>query len=150
MPFPYNSSTSYHNPAFVVPPPPFPQTPINRPHFSNQLPSIKPYPIQNFNPQSIQFPPEQQQQQQQPLPNPLQFQNFSYSSVPTYTSAPHAYTVPLTISNPFSRTLPTVSHIPILTNKSDFFAWDEGVTSLLHANGLIGHILDPSEPLDPL
>ena len=34
-------------------------------------------------------------------------------------------------------------------NKADFFAWDEGVTSLLHANGLIGHILDPMDPIDP-
>jgi hypothetical protein len=47
-----------------------------------------------------------------------------------------------------SKTLPTVSHIPVLTSKSNFFAWDEGVTSLLHANGLLGHIMDPSEPID--
>lgn len=47
-----------------------------------------------------------------------------------------------------SKTLPTVSHIPILTSKLDFFAWDEGVTSLIRANGLIGHILNPSEPVN--
>ena len=35
-------------------------------------------------------------------------------------------------------------------NKFDFFAWDEGVTTLLHANGLFGHILDPLEPVDPI
>ena len=49
----------------------------------------------------------------------------------------------------FSKTLPSVAHIPTLTSKLDFFAWDEGVTSLIRANGLIGHILDPSEPVDP-
>ncbi|KAF8804819.1 hypothetical protein BYT27DRAFT_7024238, partial [Phlegmacium glaucopus] len=43
----------------------------------------------------------------------------------------------------------SVSHIPLLTNKFDFFAWDDAVTSLLRANGLIGHILDPSEVPDP-
>ena len=47
------------------------------------------------------------------------------------------------------KTLPTVIHIPILTSKLDFFAWDEGVTSLIQANGLIGHILDPLESVDP-
>ena len=37
----------------------------------------------------------------------------------------------------------------ILTNKSDFFAWDEGVTNLLRVIGLFGHILDPLAPPDP-
>jgi hypothetical protein len=41
-------------------------------------------------------------------------------------------------------------HIPILTSKLDFFAWDESVTSLLRAHGLLGHILDPTKPLDPM
>jgi hypothetical protein len=39
-------------------------------------------------------------------------------------------------------------HIPILTSKLDFFAWDESVTSLLRAHGLLGHILDPTETLN--
>ena len=41
-----------------------------------------------------------------------------------------------------------MTHIPLLTSKTDFFAWDKGVTTLLRANGLLGHILDPSKPLD--
>lgn len=45
--------------------------------------------------------------------------------------------------------MPTVAHIPLLTSKLDFFAWDEGVTSLIHANSLIGHVLDSFEPVDP-
>ena len=44
--------------------------------------------------------------------------------------------------------VPDVTHIPLLTNKIDFFACDDVVTSLLRASGLIGHILDSSEPLD--
>ena len=45
--------------------------------------------------------------------------------------------------------LPSVSHISLLNSKSDFHTWDEGVTLLLCHLGLLGHILDPSEPLDP-
>ena len=48
-----------------------------------------------------------------------------------------------------SKTLPTVTHIPVLTSKNDFFPWDEGVQALIHANGLIGHILDPAAYVDP-
>ena len=47
-----------------------------------------------------------------------------------------------------SKSLPTVSHIPLLTSKSDFPAWDEGVNALIRANGLIGHILDPMVAVD--
>ena len=49
----------------------------------------------------------------------------------------------------FSKMLPSVLHISLLNSKSDFHTWDEGVTSLLCHLGLLGHILDPSEPLDP-
>ena len=52
-------------------------------------------------------------------------------------------------SHPVPRSLPSVAHISILTNKADFFAWDEGVTSLLRAHGLLGHILDSNLPPDP-
>ena len=48
-----------------------------------------------------------------------------------------------------SKTLPTVTHIQILNSKSDFFLWDDGVQALIRANGLIGHILEPSAYVDP-
>jgi hypothetical protein len=48
-----------------------------------------------------------------------------------------------------SKNLPTVTHIPVLTSKNYFFPWDEGVQALIRANGLIGHILDPSAYVDP-
>ena len=51
--------------------------------------------------------------------------------------------------SPTVKTLPSVTHVPILTSKVHFFAWDEAVTSLLHANGIIGHILDHFDPHDP-
>ena len=47
-----------------------------------------------------------------------------------------------------SKTLPSVAHIPLLTLKHDFFPWDKGVQALIHANRLIGHILDPSAFVD--
>ena len=56
---------------------------------------------------------------------------------------------PLLVTHSASKTLPTVTHIPVLTSKLDFFAWDEGVTSLIRANNLFGHILDPSTHVDP-
>jgi len=67
---------------------------------------------------------------------------------------PSAPFSPLHSSSPFSshtssKTLPSVSHISLLNSKSDFHTWDEGITSLLRHLGLLGHILDPSEPLDP-
>ena len=41
-----------------------------------------------------------------------------------------------------------MTHIPILMSKHDFFPWDQGVQALIRANGLIGHILDPSLYVD--
>ena len=67
--------------------------------------------------------------------------------IPSY-SGNYISSSPLQVPS-FSKTLPSVAHIPTLTSKLDFFAWDEGITSLIRANGLIGHILDPSEPVDP-
>jgi hypothetical protein len=51
-------------------------------------------------------------------------------------------------SSTASKTLSSVTHIFILTSKLDFTAWDKGVTALICANGLTGHILDPSTPVD--
>ncbi|KAF8810330.1 hypothetical protein BYT27DRAFT_7092250 [Phlegmacium glaucopus] len=71
-------------------------------------------------------------------------------SLPPQSSAPvqYVYCLPPPSSSSSSaspsKPLPSVSHIPLLTNKFDFFTWDDAVTSLLRANGLIGHILDPS------
>jgi hypothetical protein len=101
--------------------------------------------------------------------NPLQF----VSSQPTYFHPPchqiqpvHPFAQPtyqITPLHTFSLSpshspspggavsinLPIVTHIPVLTSKTDFFPWDEGVLALIRANGLIGHILDPSVYVDP-
>ena len=67
---------------------------------------------------------------------------------PTQYVITHTHYLPLPVSPPLP--VPSVAHTPLLTNKFYFFAWDDVVTSLLRASGLIGHIqvLDPSEPLD--
>jgi hypothetical protein len=73
---------------------------------------------------------------------------------PSFPNPPIQYVYclppPNSQASPFSqsKTLPSVTHISILTSKSDFYAWDEGVTSLLQHLGLLGHILDPGKPLD--
>ena len=155
--------SSYNNPSFSIPPllsNDFPRTvtplPTNRsPHRLGPPPPIPPRP----------FVPDQYL--------------FDYHSQPPYpASAPHHGVYPASVpipssffphqedhhlyrptSSPFSpsiaslhsvsKTLPTVTHIPILTSKHDFFPWDEGVQALIRANGLIGHILDPSLYVDP-
>ena len=83
-----------------------------------------------------------QQYQNPTLPPSAPVQYIYYVPQPVQTPSPSP-TIPV------PKTLPTVSHVPVLTNKADFFAWDEGVTSLLRANGLIGHILDSADPVDP-
>ena len=63
----------------------------------------------------------------------------------------YVYYIPSPSSSPSpTRTLPSIAHLPILMSKLDFFTWDKGVMSLLHAYGLLGHILDPTKPLDSM
>jgi hypothetical protein len=62
----------------------------------------------------------------------------------------YVYYVPLpTLQSSVVKMLPSVTHIPILTSKVDFFAWDKAVTLLLCANGIVSHILDPLELINP-
>ena len=44
--------------------------------------------------------------------------------------------------NPPPRTLPTVTHIPIFSGRSDFNAWNNGVRSLILYLGYTGHIVN--------
>ena len=149
--------------------PPAPSSPLP---FHNVASSSIPF----FNPLSIQLPyfphtsslipppfvtphvPGMPHQSHQPASNTL-----SYASQPSsalynppiqYVYCLPASSSPLSSSSHFpshtsSKTLPSISHISLLNSKSDFHTWDEGVTSLLHHLGLLGHILGLSEPLDP-
>jgi hypothetical protein len=68
-----------------------------------------------------------------PLAPPLAPDYFidptSFSSVPVVSSS--------------TRSLPTVSHIPLLSRWTDFGAWNNGVCTLLLHLGCLGHISDP-------
>ena len=148
----------------TAPPAPFSPLPFH---------NITSFPIPVFNPLSIQLPYSAHTSSLIPPPFVVPYvsgiphqpiMNTPLHALPPPSTALHnppiqyVYCLP-TPSAPFSptshssshtpsRTLPSVSHISILNSKSDFHTWDEGVTSLLRHLGLLGHILDPSEPLD--
>lgn len=152
---PYPSSTSsYNNPAFQIPPQVLPQqnyqqnfnVPLSQPPLStappyhNYSPQGPPPPVLH-NPSSLPASPSPSIHTPLPNHNPQIPIQYVYC-MPQTSPSP----VPLPSSS-FSKTLPSVTHLPTLTNKLDFFAWDEGVTALLRAHGLFGHILDPSTPM---
>jgi hypothetical protein len=135
-PLPYRSSfSSYNNPGFNIPPgnldnyPPVDRGPP--PSFSSRPHPHVPIHTEFVHPAYIQRPLN-------PPPLTPACQHCSHS----HSSPSHGLPV-------LSKTLPSVAHITLLTSKLDFFAWEEGVSAVIRANGLIGHILDPSEPLDP-
>ena len=119
-------STSYNNPSFAIPRTP---VPLHEQNFRRSLGPPPPIPYQTH-PNLIHYPPPAQVPAK-PTPHSCH-------------SHCNSHTLPT-----ISKTLPSVTHIPLLTSKLDFFAWEEGVTTLLCANGLLGHILDPSESMDP-
>ena len=175
-PLPYPSTfSSYHNPSFTIPPPHAPpphapsrafyshapQGPVSNgfplgpappipsylpPHVvpSNDVPHFEHHPSGYNHPQPayMHSQPAPQATYNHFVPQPaLPFSNLPLAPSPSPSSSsvlPH-----------LSKTLPTVSHISVLTSKQDFFPWDEGVTALIRANGLIGHILDPAAYVDP-
>ena len=101
----------------------------NPPSAFNHLPQTTYNPPPAFN----QFPPVQPVYQHQP--QPVQY----FNQIP-----------PDTLHTPSSsKALPTVTHIQPLTSKADFFVWDDGVTTLIRAYNLLGHILEPSAYVDP-
>jgi len=150
--------------------PPAPSSPLLVHNMTN-------FPVPVFNPLSIQLPYSHRTSSSLPppfvaphVPNmPHQPVSNAFSHALPFPSTSHnppvqyVYCLPAP-STPFSapfqspshstshissKTLPSVSHISLLNSKSDFHTWDKGVTSLLRHLGLLGHILDPSEPLDP-
>ena len=105
-------SSSYNNPSFTVPPP----------HtFYNPIPPPPPPVISRSHSQPVynQFQPHYHAYNAL-FPNQMPANPLPPCSATPAPSLPH-----------FSKTLPTVAHIPTLTSKHDFFAWDEGVVSLL-------------------
>ena len=136
-------SSSYNNPSFTIPPPPDSNILRNNSLSINPLGPPPPLP-----PCPRMLPLYNQHQPYYPTYNAMARSIVSPS--PSASLPVLAPSSPLSLSTSSSlKPLPSVTHIPLLTSKLDFFAWDEGVTSLIRANGLIGHVLDPSEPVDP-
>ena len=94
----------------------------NFPHFSPGLMHQYPPYFQSQHPVPIQYVY---------LPSPL------HPTVPDTTILPSA-----------SKSLPVITSIPILNLKTDFYAWDEGISTLLWHLGIHGHILDPANIVD--
>ena len=163
---PYHSNSSYNNPSFTVPPPP---PPVSYHHVSPlhtnvpvfPPPPIPPRPVFSDHPQPpfehsqpAYIPPQHAFNQFPPFPP--SFSQFPSAAPAYYNPSIHIpfnqpvyQHEPLLAVSTLSKTLPTVTHVPVLTSKHDFFAWDEAVNSLIYANGLVGHILDPSTPVHP-
>lgn len=128
LPPQHNNFSSYKNPAFISPIlHSSPHTPDN-----NIPPTFNPH----FQQQRDHFEHHQ-------FPNP---------NYPVNPSIPmqYIYYVPSPVpQSPGGKTPPFVTHIPLLTSKINLFTWDEAVTLLLCADGIIRHILDPLEPINP-
>ena len=80
-----------------------------------------------------------------PIPNPIQ------NPVPIqyiYLPPPPSHSSEVTTLPSASKSLPTITSIPLLNIKTDFYAWDEGVSTLLCHLGILRQILDPSTAID--
>ncbi|KAF9563575.1 hypothetical protein CPC08DRAFT_319106 [Agrocybe pediades] len=95
-------------------------------------------PQHNFAPPTIAMPLPRQPTAAMPTVHQLR------SSASSRSATPQA-TLPSAIS---SIKLPAVTHIPVLTSKHDFSAWDLAVIQTLRCYELRGHIIDPDEPYD--
>ena len=75
-----------------------------------------------------------------------------FSSFPHHIPPSNSYSFNNNSSSNSSsfRNLPTLTHIPLLSSRLDFAAWESGVRSTLHSLGLVGHIASPDDPIDPL
>ena len=116
---PHTFPSHFPQPHFFQPPPQFysqPQ-PYGHQYFSQPQPYFYPHVFPSHNQNNVPFVPTALV----PTPSP---------SVPSVSStAPKA--------------LPSVSHIPLLSGRSDFSAWNNGVRSLILYLGHAGHIASP-------
>ena len=135
----------YAQPTFY--PPSFP--PLYHPYYTVPYPQYPP-PLSHNHHQH-----HNNVQQHIHQPPPTQHYQNSYPPSPPIITAPLSSPIrPLVYNNtvvpstivpsPSSKTLPTVSHISILSGRSDFGAWNDGVRALIQHLGYTGHISNPS------
>lgn len=140
-------SSPLKNPSLGPPPqipPCIPPQSVHPPTFAHPQFTHPQHMYNHSQPAFQQYPHIQPVFQHQPIHNPPVQPLYQIPTV----HVPLPPSSPLSSSS-ISKTLPTIMHITVLTTKHDFFAWDKGVNSLIHANGLLGHILDPSIHVDP-
>jgi len=137
------------NTAYIHPSDTFERISSFPPNFRDPPPHLQPPPIpHNTRPRVLPFETRHQAQfsfQPQPVPVAPVFYPSAHQPQYVYCVPPSVYPSPSS-SQHFPKALPSVSHISLLNSKTDFYSWDEGVTSLLHHLGLLGHILDPAQP----
>ena len=113
-----------HNNAYIN------QNQNHQPTFFPSHPQPSFYPTYPPDPQSLRYPP--------PLaPDPFVRPSSVIATSPSTTTS----SVPAT-----ARTLPTVTHIPILSGRADFGAWNDGVHMLILHLGYLGHIAERTSP----
>ena len=123
---PHTTAYIPQNTAYIPPIHQYRQLP---PHFSH--PPSSPSHLHNPNYRISHDPqPQPLRYASHPLAPHLAPDLFSDSSVP-YSPAS-------------GKTLPSVAHIPILSGRADFGAWNDGVRTLLLHLGYLGHISDPA------
>ena len=125
-------------PSYDRPPHPPPLRRLNdipQPPYPTYLPpSESPQPFVPYPPHHSSYPNP---------PAPYQHPPIQYVYVPVPSEdAP--------LPAPSSKSLPVITTIHSLNSKTDFYAWDEGVCTLLRLLGIYGHIVDPAFPVDPL
>ena len=162
----YTPSIPYPFPHRHLPVPsdplPFPLSSYNRtpapppPPLHSPSPRIHP-PAFNTRPDIIHSPPVMHPLPYPPPPQPFHPQSSYQHHIPyQYQNPPVQYVyLPMPSSEtssipPSSKSLPVITSIHSLNSKSDFYAWDEGVCTLLRLLGILGHVLDPTLPVNPL
>ena len=119
----------------VQPPPVYPPPVYPPPNFCPP-PFYPPYPYYS-QPQQ----PQHGFQPSQPPYLPMTAVPSSFPSVLPFSPSVVPVVSPSTLHSP--KTLPTVTHIPILSGRTDFGAWNDGVRALIQHLGYTGHISNP-------
>jgi hypothetical protein len=124
----------YATPLHPISPRIHPSVPHNLPDMNNPppVPHTTAYPT---------FPPYPPYQSHGPLPYHAPHIQYVYVPTPPMDTS---------LSAPSSKSLPVITTIHSLNSKADFYAWDEGVCTLLRLLGIYGHIVDPTLLVDPL
>ena len=159
-----NGPSSFH--PYILPHVPDPYDPRR---FDNHTPSNLPHPSLSL----PRLPRRSLSHTVSPRIHPLEYRSlpplnhpppvFPHNPYPPHPSNPPLYhhSPPIqyvylpappsdTSLTPSSKSLPVISSIHSLNSKSDFYAWDEGVCTLLRLLGIHGHVIDPTLPVDPL